>query len=150
MARSNLCSCQQTLAQKTHHRQRSPAPDRQNVRSAKITSPTTPISDPPVMTTLPLHLKEPGVRTQMEYIQTVEFTGKISTDQTGRFLPPLPAVASTSWSCTTMTVTASWRNHSPLAANANSSEPLAYCTPTFPSAASPLSTKCSTMNAQAA
>ena len=37
------------------------------------------------MTTPPLPLQEPGVRTQMAYLQTVEFTGKVSTDQTGRF-----------------------------------------------------------------
>ena len=37
------------------------------------------------MTTPPLTLQEPTVRTQMAYLQTVEFTGKVSTDQTGRF-----------------------------------------------------------------
>ena len=37
------------------------------------------------MTTLPLPSNEPGVRTQMAYLHTVEFTGKVSTDQTGRF-----------------------------------------------------------------
>ena len=37
------------------------------------------------MTTLPLPSQEPSVRTQMAYLQTVEFTGKVSTDQTGRF-----------------------------------------------------------------
>ena len=45
--------------------------DRQNVRSTRTTSPTTPISDPPVMTTLPLPLQEPGVRTEMAYLQTI-------------------------------------------------------------------------------
>ena len=59
--------------------------DQKNVRSTKITSPTTPISNPPVMTTLPLPLQYPGVQTQMAYLQTVEFTGKVSTDQTGSF-----------------------------------------------------------------
>ena len=59
--------------------------DRENVRSTRTTSPATPISDPPVMTTLPLPLQEHSVRTQMAYLQTVEFTGKVSTDQTGRF-----------------------------------------------------------------
>ena len=37
------------------------------------------------MTTPPLPLQEDKVRTQMEYMQTIEFTGKVSTDQTGRF-----------------------------------------------------------------
>ena len=37
------------------------------------------------MTTLPLPLQEPRFLTQMAYLQTVEFTGKVSTDQTGRF-----------------------------------------------------------------
>ena len=37
------------------------------------------------MKTLPLTLQEPGVQTQMGYLQTVEFTGKLSTDQTGYF-----------------------------------------------------------------
>ena len=37
------------------------------------------------MTTPPLPLQEPGVRTQMAYLQTVKFTGKVSTGQTGRF-----------------------------------------------------------------
>ena len=32
----------------------------------------------------PLPLQEPKVRTQMAYLQTIEFTGKFSTDQTGR------------------------------------------------------------------
>ena len=59
--------------------------DRKNVRCTRITSPTTPISYPPVMTNLLLPLQEPGFRTQMAYLQTVKFTGKVSTDQTGRF-----------------------------------------------------------------
>ena len=37
------------------------------------------------MTTPPLSLQEPKVQTQMAYLQTIEFTGKVSTDQTGRF-----------------------------------------------------------------
>ena len=37
------------------------------------------------MTTPTLPLQEDKVRTQMAYLQTVEFTGKVSTDQTGRF-----------------------------------------------------------------
>ena len=37
------------------------------------------------MTTLSLLLQEPSVRTQMAYLHTVEFTGKVNTDQTGRF-----------------------------------------------------------------
>ena len=37
------------------------------------------------MTTVPLPSQEPSVRTQMTYLQTVNFTGKVSTDQTGRF-----------------------------------------------------------------
>ena len=37
------------------------------------------------MTTPPLPLQETRVLTQMAYLQTVEFTGKVSTDQTGRF-----------------------------------------------------------------
>ena len=37
------------------------------------------------MTTQPTSLQEPRVQTQMAYLQTVEFTGKVSTDQTGRF-----------------------------------------------------------------
>ena len=37
------------------------------------------------MTTLTLTSQEPGVLTQMAYLQTIDFTGKLSTDQTGRF-----------------------------------------------------------------
>ena len=37
------------------------------------------------MTNPPLPSQEPKVRTQMSYLQTVEFTGKVSTDKTGRF-----------------------------------------------------------------
>ena len=37
------------------------------------------------MTTPPLTSQEPKVRTQLAYLQTIEFTGKVSTDQTGRF-----------------------------------------------------------------
>ena len=37
------------------------------------------------MTTQTTPSQEPRVRTQMAYLQTVEFTGKESTDQTGRF-----------------------------------------------------------------
>ena len=37
------------------------------------------------MTTPPLPSQEPKVLTQMAYLQTIEFTGKVSTDQTGRF-----------------------------------------------------------------
>ena len=37
------------------------------------------------MTTPSLISQEHRVRTQMAYLQTVEFTGKVSTDQTGRF-----------------------------------------------------------------
>ena len=37
------------------------------------------------MTTLPLPSQEPGVQTQMTYLQTVEFTVKVSTYHTGRF-----------------------------------------------------------------
>ena len=124
--------------------------DHQNVRSTRTTSPTTPISALPVLTTLPLPSQEPSVRTKMAYLQTVELSGKVSIDQTGLFPSPLLAVSSTSWSCTNTTVTPSWRNHSPLAANANLSKPLASYTPTFPTAASPPSTKFSTMNAPAA
>ena len=59
--------------------------DRQNVRSTRNTSPATTILNPPVMTTPTLPLQEPKVLTQMAYLQTVEFTGKFRTDQTGRF-----------------------------------------------------------------
>ena len=65
---------------KVHLRQ-----DQQNVQPTKNTSPLTPISKPPVMTTPPLPSQEPKVQTQMAYLQTMEFTGKVSTDQTGRF-----------------------------------------------------------------
>ena len=51
----------------------------------RTTSPATPISYPPVMTTLSLTSQEPSVRTQIAYLQTVEFTGKVITDQTGCF-----------------------------------------------------------------
>ena len=37
------------------------------------------------MTTVPLPSKEPSFQTQMAYLQTVKFTGKLGTDQTGRF-----------------------------------------------------------------
>ena len=37
------------------------------------------------MTTPPLPLQEDKVLTQMAYLQTMEFTGKVSTDQAGRF-----------------------------------------------------------------
>ena len=37
------------------------------------------------MTTLPFPLQEPSVQTQMAYLKTVKFTGKVSTDQTERF-----------------------------------------------------------------
>ena len=37
------------------------------------------------MTTPPLPSQEPKVRTQITYLQTIELTGKVSTDQTGRF-----------------------------------------------------------------
>ena len=30
-------------------------------------------------------MQEPKVQTQMAYLQTIKFTGKVSTDQTGRF-----------------------------------------------------------------
>ena len=59
--------------------------DRQNVQSTRTTSSATPISNPPVMTTLPLPSQVPSVRIQMAYLQTVKFTGKVSTDQTGHF-----------------------------------------------------------------
>ena len=59
--------------------------DQQNVQSTKITSPGTTISNPPVMTTSTLPLQEYKVQTQMVYLQTIEFTGTFSTDQTGRF-----------------------------------------------------------------
>ena len=59
--------------------------ERQNVRSTRNTSLSTPISKPPVMTTQPLPLQEPKFQTQMAYLQTVYFTGNVSTDQTGRF-----------------------------------------------------------------
>ena len=59
--------------------------DRQNVRSTRNTYPATTISNPPVMTTPPLPLQEDKVRTQMAYLQTIELTGKVSTDQIGRF-----------------------------------------------------------------
>ena len=38
------------------------------------------------MATLPLPSQEPRFRTQMAYLQTVEFTGEVSTDQIGHFL----------------------------------------------------------------
>ena len=56
--------------------------DRQNVQSTRTTSPTIPISNPPVMMTLPHSLQEHGVRTQITYLQTVD---KVSSDQTGHF-----------------------------------------------------------------
>ena len=59
--------------------------DRQNVRSTRNTYPDTTISNPPVMTTPPLPSQEDKARTQMAYLQTIEFTGKVSTNQTGRF-----------------------------------------------------------------
>ena len=59
--------------------------DQQNVRSTRNTSPSTSISNPPVMTTPPLPSQEEKVQTQMAYLQTIEFTGKVSTDQTGSF-----------------------------------------------------------------
>ena len=37
------------------------------------------------MKTTPLPMQEPRVRTQMTYLQTVAFTGKVSTYQTRRF-----------------------------------------------------------------
>ena len=37
------------------------------------------------MTNPPLPSQEGSVRTQMAYLQTVEFTVKVITDQTGRF-----------------------------------------------------------------
>ena len=37
------------------------------------------------MTTPPLPSQEDKVRNQMSYLQTIDFTGKFSTDQTGRF-----------------------------------------------------------------
>ena len=37
------------------------------------------------MTTPPLPSQEDKFRTQMAYLQTIEFTGKVITDQTGRF-----------------------------------------------------------------
>ena len=61
------------------------AKDRQNLQSTRNTSPVTTISKPPVMKNQPLPLQEPKVRTQMAYLQTVEFTEKVSTDQTERF-----------------------------------------------------------------
>ena len=59
--------------------------DRQNVQSSRNTSPASTISKPPAMTTPPLPSQEPKVRTQMAYLQTIYFTGKVSTDQTGHF-----------------------------------------------------------------
>ena len=59
--------------------------DRKNVRSTRNNSPSTSISKPPAMTNLTLTLQKPRVQTQMEYLQKVEFTGKVSTEQTGRF-----------------------------------------------------------------
>ena len=59
--------------------------DLQNVQSTRNTSPTTPISKLPVMTTPLLPLQEPKVQTQMAYLQMVDFTGKFSTYQTRRF-----------------------------------------------------------------
>ena len=59
--------------------------DQQNVQSIRNTYPATNISKPPVMNTPPLHLQEPKVKTQMAYLQTVEYIGKVSTDQTGLF-----------------------------------------------------------------
>ena len=50
--------------------------DRKNVQSTRTISPTTPISNPPIMKTLPLPLQEPSVRKKMAYLQTFEFTGK--------------------------------------------------------------------------
>ena len=73
-------TCPSPVTAKGHLQQ-----DPKNVRSTRTTSPPTPISNPPVMTTPPLPLQEPGVRTQMVYLQTVKFTGKVSTDQTGSF-----------------------------------------------------------------
>ena len=59
--------------------------DQQNVRSTRNTSPSTTISNPPFMTKLTLPSQKDKVRTQMAYLQTIEFTVKLSTDQTGRF-----------------------------------------------------------------
>ena len=85
MAWSHFRSCPKKLPKiiataKGHLRQ-----DRQNVKSTRNTSQATTISNPHVMTTPPLPLHETKVRTQTAYLQTREFAGKVSTDQTGRF-----------------------------------------------------------------
>jgi hypothetical protein len=65
---------------KGHRRQ-----DRQNVRSTKP-KPAPPLSDiQHVMTTPIFPSREPGIRANLVYCEALELTGKISTDQTGRF-----------------------------------------------------------------
>ena len=65
---------------KGHRRQ-----DRQNVRSTKP-KPSPPLSDPQHVMTKPIFpSREPGIRANLVYCEALELTGKISTDQTGRF-----------------------------------------------------------------
>ena len=125
--------------------------DQQNVQSTKNTSPATTVPNPPVMTTPTLPLQEETVQTKMASLQTIELTGKVSTDQTGRF-----PVTSSSGSKYLMVLYDHDSNAilaTPLTSrneNKNSYEPPASSTPTFLTASSPPSTKCWTMSAPAA
>ena len=51
--------------------------DRQNIRSTKLSSSTAPLVLPSQHT--------PRARSHQVFVETVELTGKVSTDQTGRF-----------------------------------------------------------------
>ena len=59
--------------------------DQQSVRSTMNNSPSITVSNLPVMTTPILPSQEDTVQTQMAYLQAIDFTGKVSTDQTWRF-----------------------------------------------------------------
>ena len=55
---------------------------RKNLRSTQPTA--DPVTPPTIMTTAPA-LPEPQLRTNLVVVKTIELTGKIATDQTGRF-----------------------------------------------------------------
>ena len=56
-----------------------------NVQSTKTTATPSIDNNTPEMTTPSFPIKEPRVRTKMSFLKSIKVTGKISTDQTGRF-----------------------------------------------------------------
>ena len=65
---------------KGHHQQ-----DRQNVRSTKTVPSPSMFTQPNVMTTLPSSSEDASAQANLVYVQPIELTGKVATDQTGRF-----------------------------------------------------------------